>query len=252
MSTRSYTWWALAVLPLLALPVVGGAADQGPPPAKAAPVSPAPAAIPLAEVATRAAEVSNLLPTFTAQLATSPEMQTVLARLPEVTERIGAELGGLAEILRANPPLATIAAQQQLWQGRHRLASEWLTQLTRRATQLQDGLSRLAALQETWRQTRVSAQAANAPATTLQQIDAVLADLAQTELPFRTQQTAVLGLQSRVAQEVARCGSALELLAQADRTAMGGDAGAGCPADLERRAVGAGSRYPAQPHPQRH
>jgi potassium-dependent mechanosensitive channel len=221
MPTRSLVWPLLAVLTLLAPPVSGGAADQAAPPASAAP-PPASAPIPLAEVATRAAEVSNLLPTFTAQLAPSAAIETILVRLPEISERINADMSSLGEILRADPSLGTISAQQQLWQERQHHATEWLNLLTRRATQLQDGLSRLAAIQERWRQTQADAQAANAPIAILQQIDAVLADLAQTESPFQAQRAAVLGLQSRVAREVARCGTALDLLAQAEQAAMGG------------------------------
>ncbi len=220
MLTRFLVWSLLVALPLLTPSVSDGAAGEAAPTASSAP--PTPAAIPLAEVATRAAEVSNLLPTFTAQLATSAEIQTVLVRLPEVGERIGVDLAGLPEILRANPSLGSIAAQQQVWQGRLHLTTEWLDLLTRRAAQLQDGLNRLAAMQETWRQTRTAAQAANAPDATLQQIDTVLADLAQTESPFQAQRAAVLGLQGRVAQEVARCRAGLDLLAQAERTAVGG------------------------------
>jgi len=219
MSTRSHAWSFLAVLTLLTPAFAGEPAEQKAPASSPAPSS---APIPLAEVATRAAEVSNLLPAFTAQLATSAEIQTILVQLPDISERIGVELADLAEILQANPSLGTIAAQQQLWQGRQHLTTEWLNRLTRRATQLQNELSRLAAMQETWRQTRTAAETANAPVTTLQQIEAVLANLAQTESPFQAQRAAVLGFQGRVAQEVARCGTALDLLAQAERTAMGG------------------------------
>ena len=229
MPVRFLAWSLVALLALVGPPTAGGAAGEEPSPAKAAPVSPAPATIPLADVATRAAEVSNLLPTFTAQLATSVEIQTILVQLPELSERIGVDLAGLPEILRASPSLGAIAAQQQTWQARQRRTTEWLSLLTRRMIQLQEKLSQLAGLQETWRQTRVGAQAASAPVATVQQIDAVLADLAQTESPFQAQRIAVLGLQGRVAHEVARCGIALDLLAQAERTAMGGILARGAP-----------------------
>ena len=220
MLTRWLVRASFAGLMLLVPSVSGGAAGQAAPAATA--TAPAPVAIPLAEVATRAAEVSNLLPTFTAQLAPSVAIESILVRLPEVSERIDADLSSLGEILRADTSLGTIAAQQQLWEARQHLTTEWLSLLTRRATQLQDGLSRLAAIQERWRQTRAAAQAANAPVETQQQIDAVLADLAKTDSLFQAQRAAVLGIQGRVAQEVARCGTALDLLTQAERTAMGG------------------------------
>ena len=115
-----------------------------------------------------------------------------------------------------------IAAQLQLWQARQRLTTEWLTLLTRRATQLQDELSRLEAIQERWRQTQAAAQAANAPVATLQQIDAVLTDLAKTDRPSRPSvrrcSISRAGLPSRWRGRGPRSIS----FAQAERAAMGG------------------------------
>jgi potassium efflux system protein len=219
MSPRSHAWAVFALLALLASASVASPAEQKAPPAIPAPT---PAPIPLAEVATRAAEVSNLLPTFFAQLAPGAAIESILARLPEVSERIAVELTSLAQTLRANPSLGSISGQEQVWQARRRLTTEWLRLLTRRAAQLEDGLARLEAMQERWRQTRAAAEAANAPVATLQQIDTVMTDLTQAELPLRTQRATTLDLQGRVSLEVARCGNALDLLGQAERMAVEG------------------------------
>ena len=101
MSTRSHAWSFLAILTLLTPAFAGEPAEQKAPAPSPAPSS---APIPLAEVATRAAEESNLLPTFTAQLAPSVAIESILVRLPEISERINADMSTLGEILRAERP----------------------------------------------------------------------------------------------------------------------------------------------------
>ena len=222
MSTACRVWLFLVILTLLASPVYGGAAEQKTPAPTPAPAVPPTAAIPLPEVATRAATALNLLPTFTEQLAVSPQVQAILTQLPEVSGRIEMDLARTTEILQGHPSLGMIAGQQELWKERQVRTTGWLNLLTQRATQLQETLNRLADLQTTWRQTEAAARAANAPVEILQQIGAVLAALESTETPFEAQRATVLGLQSRVAQEVARCGTALALYAQAQQRAMSG------------------------------
>jgi small-conductance mechanosensitive channel len=206
---------------LLASAASGGAADPQASAPKPVPAPPATAAIPLPDVAARAAATLNLLPTFTERLAVSPDIQAILTQLPEASGRIEADLARTAEVLQGQPSLGMIAAQQELWKARQAQTSGWPTRLTQRGTQLQDTLNRLTDLQTTWRQTEAAARAANAPVEILQQIDAALAALASTEAPFQAQRATALGLQSRVAQEVARCGTALAM-SQAQQLAMSG------------------------------
>ena len=212
--------FAFSVLALL-VPTLTGAAEQTPASRTAPAVPPSPA-IPVADVAARAVEVLNLLPALTAQLAPSAAIQGIVTQLPEVNERIDSDLAKTAQILRAQPSLDVIAAQQQLWKARQLQTTGWLDLLTQRANQLQETLNRLAGLHATWRQTGAAARAANAPVAILQQIDAVLAAIEAAETPFQVQRVTLLNLQSRVAHEVARCGTALALFAEAERSAMGG------------------------------
>lgn len=218
MSTSIRAWSLLAILTLLAPIIPVEAADQKAPP----PAPPLPTAIPVTEVATRATEVLNLLPTLTAQLTPSVQIQAIVRQLPEMSENIDKGLAGASQILRNQPSLAMISAQEQAWRARQLQTTTWLTLLTQRATQLQATLDQLASLQATWRNTGDAAQAANAPEAILQQTQAVLTAIQSTETPFQAQRAIVLDLQSRVAQEVARCGTVLGLFAQAERMAMGG------------------------------
>jgi len=84
---------------------------------------------------------------------------------------------GTAEILQDQPPLATLQAQQQIWEVLQLQVTGWLKVLTERATQLGNALNRLEALQKTWTSTRAAAQASNAPGAILQEIQAVLSTI---------------------------------------------------------------------------
>jgi potassium efflux system protein len=220
---------ALAVCSFL--PVLFGAeAEQksAAPPKVAAPApskTPAPpteAAIPMAEVATRATEASNLLRTLSAQLAPSPEIESIRTQLPEVSGDMALELRWTRTILAAQPPLATIQAQQNLWERRQLRLSKWLNLLTQRATRLQEALNRLEDLRKIWNKTLEAAQASKAPGPTIEEIKTVLTAVEGAQTPLQAQRTALIDLQSRVAQQVALCGTVLAEIAQTGRKAVGG------------------------------
>ena len=182
----------------------------------------APAAIPVTEVATRAAEVTSLLRQLAAQLAPSPASEAIRQGIPALREQIDEELEAVPTILQGQPSLDVLQAQQQIWQRRQLQATEWLTALTHRATLLQAALNRLAELRTTWRLTGETAKASRAPAAILTQIEAVLAEIEGAEKPLTAHRTAVLDLQSVVAQEVGRSGAALAQFTEAQQRAMGG------------------------------
>jgi small-conductance mechanosensitive channel len=213
------------VVSALALPVSGAPEATAQTPSPPAP-SPAreslAAAIPVAEVATRAAEATNLLRELTTQLALSPASEAIRKEIPRLRELIDQDLAATAGILQGQPSLDVLQAHQQLWQRRQLQATEWLNRLTHRATLLQGALNHLADLRKTWSLTAEAAKASKAPAPILIQIEAVLADIEATEKPLSAQRTAVLDLQSVVAQEVARSGAALAQFTEAQQRAMGG------------------------------
>jgi small-conductance mechanosensitive channel len=195
-----------------------------PPPVAPTPLvaPPAPVAIPMAEVATRAAQVPHLLQTLGEPLAPSPQIETIRKVLPEVRERMRLEVAATTAILSAQPTLDMLQAQQQLWQRRQLDLTGWLNTLTLRATQLQDTLARLGTIKETWRRTREASVKSSAPAAVLAQIDEVLIAVEATEGPLTAQRTAVLDLQSFVGQEVTQAASSLGRLALAQQRAIGG------------------------------
>ena len=141
---------------------------MSPPKSATTPVS---AAIPVAEVATRAAQVPNLLRSVTEPLAAGAElgaeMVLIRKRVPELRQQIDLEVAAASTILQAEPTLDMIQAQQQVWQHRLLQTNEWLSLLTHRASLLQAALNRLADLQQTWHQTLEVSKAASAPGPVL-------------------------------------------------------------------------------------
>jgi small-conductance mechanosensitive channel len=199
---------------------VGRAAEEKTtePPKPAAP----PVVIPVAEVATRATEVTNLLRSFDAKFAPNTTIETISKSLPEVDKLMELELEGTKSVLDEEPSLELLQTQQQLWQRRQLQTTGWLNLLTQRATQLQDAQNQFAQLLKTWTDTRAAAQAAKAPEPILQQIDVTLASLAAAQNPLQTQRVAMLDLQSQVANKVAVCNSTLAQLAQSQQKAVAG------------------------------
>ncbi len=176
----------------------------------------------MVEVATRAAQVPELLRTLTGSLAETAESETIRRRLHEARARVDFELADAETILRRHPTLDVIQLQQQLWQQRQLQTNEWLSALTKRALLLQDTLNRLGEIKTTWRQTREASVASGAPGAILAQIDGALAAIEAAEAPLATQRTAVFDLQSAVAQEVARSADMLARFTQAQQEAIGG------------------------------
>jgi potassium-dependent mechanosensitive channel len=206
-------------------PILVGAAEQktaesAKPPAPPAPA--APATIPLADIATRATEVSNLLGTLTTGATPSAQIENIAKTLPELSEKLDAQFVATTKSLEAEPTLETLQNEQQQWQSAQLQATGWLNALTLEATKLQDSLNQLAELQKLWSSSRASAEAAKAPDPILQQIDATLTIITEAQAPLQAQRANILNLQSRVAEEVTRCGTALQRIADFQQKAVSG------------------------------
>jgi len=212
----------LVVLLLLTTVVRGEAADQKPSVSQEASAPPPSRAIPLAEVASRATEAEALLRAYQAPHAFTSAISLVEKHLPEASALISLELERTLSLLPEHPPLATLEAMQELWEKRQLLTTTWLDGLTRRATDLQEALTRLADQHQAWTQTQDAARAAKAPEPVLRQIAGVLDAIEAAQTPLRAQRAVALELQSRVAREVARCQTVLAQVAEAQRQAVEG------------------------------
>ena len=222
----SLTRSACVVLVALGFTVCGhAAAPQAQAPATSPPPQAAPPSsdtIPVSEIAAQAAATTALLRELASRFAPSTEIEAIRRALPEASKLIELESEATADVLRGQPSLTGIAKQQELWTARQLQTDRWLSALTRWTTDLQAEMGRLTDLQARWRRAQAAAQAAKAPMPVLQQVADLLAGLAAAQAQLQTKLTATLDLQSRVAQEAARCSAALAQIAQAQGQAMGG------------------------------
>jgi len=210
----------VAICSLPSFPALAAEQKAAEVPKPAAP--PPPVAIPLADIATEATKVANLLSSINASTTPSAQIENIRKTLPELSERLDAQFAATTKSLQAQPTLETLQTEQQQWQSSQVQATGLLNVLTQHATKLQDSLNQLTELQKTWSTTRASAQTAKAPDPILQQIDATLDAIAAARAPLDAQRADVLDLQSHVAKEVTKCGTALQRIADFQQKAVAG------------------------------
>ena len=206
---------ALPVLVLLVLlatwPAAAFASSQAPsagvqpkssPPAKG---TPAPASIPVPEVARQAEEVAKTLRDFDALLAPGPVIEGIERRLPDISARIAAQTEVTTRQLDVGPSGPTLDALTALWQTTRVELAGNLDVLTRKATDLEAAMERLAALREMWVRTRADARTSRAPAPVIERIDGVVTAIDASATRLQKQRAVTLVLQDRLAQEMASC-----------------------------------------------
>ena len=149
----------LSTLALLALTVPGMAAAPAPTPAPShSPAAPSTTAIPLADVAARAAEVSNVLQALTAPLGHSAEIETIRKILPEFRKQIDLGLPRRRASSKANLLWTSSRLSSRCGNGGGSRRPGGCMMLTQRATLLGECAAHLSDLRQTWRHTRDAAQ----------------------------------------------------------------------------------------------
>ena len=199
----------VAICSLPSFPVLAAEQKAAEAPKPAAP--PPPVAIPLADIATRATEVSTLIANLNTSATLSAQIENITKTLPEFSEKLDEQLAAVTKTLEAEPTLDTLQSLQQDWQRRELETKGWLSALTQ-----------LADLQKIWGSTRASAQAAKAPGPILEQIDATLTAITAAQAKLQSERAALLNLQSSVGQEVTKCGTALAQIGQIQQKAVAG------------------------------
>ena len=182
---------------------------------------PAPATIPVEEVATQATQVGDLIRGFAANVAPSSEIETIRKFLPQVSVDIALELKNTTDILKEEPSLETLQAQQEIWQQRQSQGTAWLKVLTDHATKLQVALTQLKRLQETWARTRDAQESAQARLRSCSR--SILRSPLLKRRNNRIKRSATKSQPpSKVAELVAGCNTALAQIAGLQHMAVGG------------------------------
>jgi len=200
----------------------GESFGQTPVGSKHSAVPPPATAIAPEEVAARSSEVTNLLISFSEKFALDPEIEKIRQAFPEISRQIDLDSAETAVSLGEHTTLTILEAQRIIWQRRLTQVSTWLTLLTHRAVQLQGDLARLSQMKATWVQTRDAAHVVQAPGVVLQQIETTLVAIEAAQLPLKTRENAVLGLQAELAAKQARCDEVLAQILKARKSAVQG------------------------------
>ncbi len=182
----------------------------------------APEVIPLADIAARSTDVGNLIRSLSTTTVPTPEIETISKSLPELSKRLDEHLAETTTILKVEPSLENLQTLQQEWNRQQVEITAWLTTLTRQVTGLQNGLNQLTELQKTWNNTGTAAQDSKAPDPILEQINATLASISETQTKLSSARTVLLDLQSHVAQELSKCGTVLSEIEQLQETVVAG------------------------------
>src|SRR5690349_15327596 len=127
------------------------------------PATTPPAAIPIAEIAGRADEVSALLRTLDERLPASPQIKRIEQELPALSERLADRSEQTHQTIESRHALGTLDALMDFWRSSRGALAAWMATVTERADWLEQQRVELAKLGVTWARTRTEVRAAKAP-----------------------------------------------------------------------------------------
>ncbi len=213
----------LAVLTLICTGLaLSAAVESSPSPsATASPTpSPSPTVVPLADVVSVAETTSASLTEIQTNLASVETEQRITRELANVAEEITALQSESTRALAPGALLETVSDLERRWRKLGAELDAWNENLTASASLIDKELARVPAWQSTWTQTLAAAQAAAVPPEVTQRIEGVLAAVESTAETLRKKQTALLTLQSRVAEQAQRVAGGLRAIKAAQDAAV--------------------------------
>jgi len=132
------------------------------------------------------------------------------------------ELKNTTNILQEQASLETLQAQQEIWQQRQSQGTAWLKVLTDRATTAAGCVDPTEKTARDVARTRDAEESAKAPPPILQQYRYYARVIEAAQQPHQAQRDEILNLQSKVAELVASCNTALAQIAGLQHMPLGG------------------------------
>lgn len=179
-----------------------------------------PAAIPLADVEIKAAEVDKLLSTVADKLIPDPQLDTIRSALPDTSTRINMDLVATKLVLSHKPSLPVLQQQQQNWQKVQLTFAGWLKILIRQSETTQDTLDHLENLGKIWVTTLAETRNAKAPELIVLKINNTVSAIHASQSGLKKQLALVLDLQSQVGREIAKCVETLTKITDMQQNTM--------------------------------
>jgi small-conductance mechanosensitive channel len=178
-----------------------------------------PTAIPVAEVAGRADDVSAFLRSLDERLPPSPQIAKIEQDLGPLSEKLVERTEQTGRTLATTPELGTLDSLADSWQSSRVALAAWMTTVTERANWLEQQRAQLASLNTTWTRTRLELRAAKVPPELAKRTVDIVAAIIEAQSKVDTQRSATLVLQDRIGRELTRADDALAQIGQARRRA---------------------------------
>ena len=214
----------LVAVSLLLLCFASGApaqnASPSPTPSPSASPTPAPTAVPLPDIVSASDSASERLNEIQSELSSNKAVDNVTRELAATTKEVDARELETRRILQPGVPLETLGDLETRWQELAGQLTALSRQLTDRATAFDREITQMSAARTTWKATLEFAHQSNAPPEVTQRIGQVIHGIDATEEMLQKRRTAVLTLQTRVAEQTQRANTALRSIRSAQSAAV--------------------------------
>src|SRR5215471_12693137 len=196
-------------------------APSNPSPQGTATPEPLPTPIPISDVVAQAENASSTLKEIGASVSSDSMTETIERDLPRLTNEINARIEETAQRVKGATSLDTIRGFESDWRSLTENLPEWEDSLNVRAKNLGDDLRRIDELNEKWQRTMEELKPIGAPPEVMAQIQQIIRDSTQMRRLIVAQQSHVIALQNRVAEQRRRVEEALKTI-RAKRQALVG------------------------------
>jgi potassium efflux system protein len=206
------------------LPGAGAAEAEAPPPEP-----PAEAALEVADVMGRAAEIERELRQLEATAVPIREIEEIIAALPAARELLNereATARGRIEAASHTRALRDIEAN---WVRDSQQFGLWNDELTKRVRGFENTIKRFNEIEELWEKTRAEFTGDRLPAAVQERIDAALASVKVPRRKVTERRDALLAVQAEIAVEVDRIEAILDFAKDAERRLRSSIFGADAP-----------------------
>ena len=171
---------------------------------------PAPAAVPLAQLAGEADATTTSIRKLLEERATRHESAAITDELPSLSRDVEVRWRENRGILAQRPSLDILRAMDGRWQDVRGKLSAAADRLTRYVGVLDAELERLATLQKTWSATAAAAKEERAPSELVRRAQTLLADIAGARKTIEADRADALKLQTRISELDTRVNEALQ------------------------------------------
>ena len=172
-------------------------------------------AIPVPDIATRAAEVTTFLATWESLATPGPDLQAIQQDLPTANQQLQENWEHLSQQLASDPSAPMLDRLGFIWQRMHDQFREWAERLKHQGTSLQQEDQQLADLQAIWTRSLQEVQRAQSPPEVVTQATGTLNALRGARTRVNARLSSLLMVEYQVGLGLRRAEQALARIATA-------------------------------------